>query len=273
MVKGNSGKTDKMSARCVDKHCTFRVNAKVVDSNAMDGKWRITFVELNHTCDGTAKRQRMYTLDAVLEIQAQVAPFVPNGNKTDVVQFKKLMRSLGHEVGDTVARKAVEVLLGRNRLSFFREFALLREYAAAVNAGDPAGRFIVESTGVDGNNRFVSAYMALGYSKSIWPSLRHVCSVDGAGVRTIIEGTLLAAVTLSANDELVMLAGQYCASEDSSGCCSFMQRLAEDFPGITLSDAGTALIAGCGAIKVQWRRCVQHLGKNVSSKYSGTPRG
>jgi hypothetical protein len=273
VVKHNTGKSDKMSVRCKENRCTFRVNARAVDKKALDGSWSFTLVELDHTCDGTAKRRRSYHATAIQEIQADLAPFVPTGTKSDVPQLQKLMRKLGFDVGDTVARKAVEGLLGRDRLSFFRQFALLPDYAEAVNAGDPAGRFIVEMTSVEGDNRFISAYMALGYSKSIWAHLRHNCSVDGAGVRTIIEGTLLAAVTLSANDELILLAIQYCGSEDKDGCVVFSRRLEEDFPGITLifQDAGASLISACEAVSIKWRRCVQHLGKNVTSKFSGTP--
>ncbi len=117
--------------------------------------------------------------------------------------------------------------------------------------------------------------MALGYSKRVWPLLRKQCSVDGAGVRTIIEGTLLAAVTLSANDELILLAIQYCASENGEESKLFMTYLHQDFPGLRLvyQDAGSALILVCEAIGVTWRRCVQHLSKNVTKQFAGTPKG
>ncbi len=271
--KMRSGKRDKMSICCKDRRCIFRVNVRPVDKDSLIGAWKFTHVVLEHTCDGTARRIRSYSTRVVQEIQQEAIPFVPVGSRTDVAQFQKLAETKGLTIGATVARKIVENLTGLDRMSLFRQFEQLPAYAAAVNAGDPAGRFLVESTGAPGDNRFVRAYMALGYSKAIWPLLRHSCSIDGAGVRTIIEGTFLAAVTLSADDELVLLAIQYCASEDNTGCTAFTQRLAEDFPGIELifQDAGGALIAGCEAIGVMWRRCVQHLGKNVTSKFAGTP--
>ncbi len=37
------------------------------------------------------------------------------------------------------------------------------------------------------------------------------------------------------------------------------------------SGCRSSLISGCDAIGVKWRRCVQHLWKNVQSKFAGTP--
>ena len=61
----------------------------------------------------------------------------------------------------------------------------------------------------------------------------------------------------------------YCASENKEGVVYFMERILEDFPELELvfQDAGKALIAGCDAIGVAWRRCVFHIGKKAREEF------
>lgn len=159
-----------------------------------------------------------------------------------------------------------------SEIDFFHDFARADSWCAHMSLVDPLGHYDLTVTGEEHNRRFRRLYMSPGAASQIWDKLpRKVITIDGCSVNTIVGGVLLGAFTLSSANELVLLAVMYCEAENAEECTYFLRQMQQHFTGIRMvfQDAGQALIAACDAVKLPWRRCAQHLVKNVAKTFSG----
>jgi len=275
--KRSSNKPTKMSIGCADAACSFRINCTQVGKGPTV---KFTLVTPGHDCDGTARRKRGYSTSTIVALApTTVTQFHAQGNSHDTFALLKTVNgaSDGLHIGKTVARKLLVHVAGSQRLDAFTQFAHVPSFVDALKQFDPAGRYLLQTTAVPNDNRYVYLYCATGWSLNVWQYLRDTYTYDGAKVKTIIEGCLMAVVTLSANNNLVLLSLLYCDSENFPNSSFCMKQGLEDFPPapgsktLVFQDAGIALIAGCGANKLEWRRCSHHAVKKLREKHGAIP--
>jgi hypothetical protein len=178
-------------------------------------------------------------------------------------------------VGKTVARRLVANLLPYVQSDFYDDFARLPKFVLEMTQADPDGRYFIKSTGMPGDNRFESVYLCPGSGPKVFKkSSKKIIVIDGASVKTIVGGCLLGAFTYDSNRHLQLLALQYCASENGPSCDSFVENLKIDYEGIELvmQDAGPSLISACETNGLVWRRCAQHIVKNLRTEFPGLPK-
>jgi OTU-like cysteine protease len=86
-----------------------------------------------------------------------------------------------------------------------------------------------------------------------------------------LQGTLLVLVGRTANNNLVLLAHQYCSSEDGENLNLFVGRATRDFPTLKeqvgVNDKGGAIGSAFQAFGIKTRMCLFHVKKNVRENY------
>lgn len=180
----------------------------------------------------------------------------------------RLNSESGIPLGTTVASKLLRKLRGRDERDFVDDFSRLPLWCLHMQTCDPAGHYLLKTTG---DNRFESLYMFPSSARKFYDaSSKKILCIDGCGVRTIAGGAILGAFMYSSARELQLIAIMYCKSENGPECLLFVERLKAHLGHIDLiiQDAGVSLIPACEKNGISWRRCVQHVVKNVHDEHS-----
>ena len=260
----HSNSPNKMILGCAANECSLRINAVKVGKGPM---WKFTKIKQEHNCNGTVHRQRGYNTDTIFALRkTSVLQFCAQKNSHDATALIKTVNSAadGFRIGQTVARNILSVLGGVQNLDYFTQFAHLPGFVTALTEFDKDGHYELKTTNEPNNNRFVSLYLASGWSKKMWLLLRKSWTYDGAKVKTVIEGCLMNVVALGANNNLVVLALFYCDTENAKNATYLMKLVLADYPPpvdgkiLVYQDAGPALITGCIKNGLDWRRCCHH---------------
>lgn len=178
--------------------------------------------------------------------------------------------SLGIPLGPTAARGLLNNMVENKQVDYIDDFARLPDWCQEMTKGDPRGHYILTTTRQSGSNRFQSLLVVPSSAIEIYKAnSAKIMAIDGCGVRTIPGGALLGAFCLSSNRELQLLAFQHCASENGPECEAFVGHLKEYFGQIDLilQDAGASLISACAKHGIRWRRCAQHICKNLRQDF------
>jgi hypothetical protein len=220
--------------------------------------------------------------DVIEESSSTFKNFQPTVQKKhhDSNQLRKIVEKDGVQISASMARNRVREIARTSTFHNFEEMSMLPSYMKQRKSDDPEGTYIVSSeTDASGAHRFLTAYRATSVAKKQCPKLNSVFSIDGASCDTLLQGTILILVGRSANKNLVLLAEQYCASEDTEGVSLFLQRCVENFPRLLdkdvamVNDKGPAIAAACAEHGIKTRMCVYHIKKYTLTKdftYSNT---
>lgn len=152
------------------------------------------------------------------------------------VSGKDINRSHGVALARTDIPKPLDHYL------HFQQVPALVEY---LKGRDPNGLYEWQSETVGGIIRFRSLTIVCSWWIASGPHLREVLNVDGTGLETFIGGTLIAAMTLSANDNIVPLGLLFTSSETVDNVTPFLQHLRRLYPHqrFLVSDSGRAFEA------------------------------
>jgi len=128
-------------------------------------------------------------------------------------------------------------------IDFFTQIQKLDAFVAHMRCRDPGGVYNVVW---DDQHRFVSLDVIPSWWIASGEYLRPLSTVDGTAVETLLGGTLLTNVTLSANNNLMPLALRVCASEQGESVKVLGDLMQENYPTQTdvVTDAGPGLLAG-----------------------------
>jgi hypothetical protein len=196
--KAKVGKPGKLEIICSTPNCSFRVNAVVNASTVgVSGIWRYSTANLEHSCGGNVKRKRGYTVEAlqIIATEQKQLVYVPThriGDRIgDVKQFIAQASGEGFDVKRGVALKIIQSKTLISPLAEFTQFSLLPAYVRALETHAPLGRYLLCSTGVSGGNRFTSLYIRPSGAQELFELGLSTASLDGASVKTILQGTLL----------------------------------------------------------------------------------
>ncbi|CAA7035627.1 unnamed protein product [Microthlaspi erraticum] len=132
---------------------------------------------------------------------------------------------------------------------------------------------------VDGNKRFLYAFLSFGASITGFSRLRRVVVVDGTHLLGKYKGVLLTAVGQDANFQVFPLAYALVDSEYTKSWTWFLQRLerilGDSSSLVIVSDRATSLYAAIAAVYLLAVHvaCIVHLARNVNSIYNSKGLG
>lgn len=154
---------------------------------------------------------------------------------------RRTNKSVTKQLGRALARSGLPTLLDH-----FVGFQVVPELVAHLKNIDPNG--VYEWTfDVDGGvKRFRSLTVICSWWIACGQHLRHVLSMDGSGLRSIIGGTLISSVALTANNNVVPLGLLITSTESGETVTPFLQHLRRVYPTqkFIISDSGRAFEAG-----------------------------
>jgi hypothetical protein len=153
-------------------------------------------------------------------------------------------KTISAHVGRALARSGVPSLADH--------FYSVQELPALVlhlKACDPAGFFDLQSLEVDGVRRFHSLTIVFSWWIASGQHLRDVLSIDGTALHTTIGGTLIAAVSLTGNNNITPLGLLFTSMESADMVAPFMHHLRRLYPvqQFIISDSGRAFEAAADA--------------------------
>lgn len=150
-------------------------------------------------------------------------------------------------------------------------FQLLPSYQALLEEADPEGHFHLELA-ADGTN-FSRFFVAPAASVSAWNYCHHIFGVDGTFLTGKFRLTLLLAVTIDANNLVLILAWAIVEGENLSSWNHFLYHLRKAILGVNhgdtikISDREKGLKKGAAALNVNEDvlhvYCCRHLKENM----------
>jgi len=138
------------------------------------------------------------------------------------------------------ARRALEEQKGDVNTEL-AQYRLLESLLAKLKEQDDEGVYEVEFQDETETKKSVKRVLvSWGWVKDRWPEFRPVVSIDGTFTQTVtMKSTLLTAVVMSANNNIVPLMLGVVDVENEQNWVWFLERLLQRFPGINvvISDA------------------------------------
>ena len=265
---------------CVDKgNCTFFVNGRAVVKPQCTGEWKVTTLNLQHSCDGGARRKRevnVRTLDRS-SVAAKAFQRPPGRRKDTTSEAKQLVNMMERTDGVTINKAHAARLVAKKGApngpeAEVNSFAYLESYITELKKVDPDGKYEVDSD-VDAERirRFKSVYVCHASDMEFYRRCRKVTSMDATFVATICGGVILLATVKDANEQIRVLNYMYCACENGTTWTQFVAKFKRDFPNCTLvvSDREKGLHGALLFFELVARKCARHLSKNA--KRAGLP--
>jgi hypothetical protein len=245
--------TEAATVACAAKGCSFTVSLRARDGRCA----QITSANLTHTCGGNEHRKRELSSTLLREMVPGLAALRGQGKPGDGKQVSPercssrsshstqtagyFKRSTGKDIkrsqGVTLARSDLP-----KPLDHFLHFQRLTALVAYLKGRDPGGFYECQFVDDSGIKRFASLTIICSWWIQSGPHLRDVLNIDGTGLETFIGGTLIAALTLSANDNITPLGLLFTSSESVENVLPFMEHLRRLYPRqqFLVSDSGRA---------------------------------
>eukprot|EP00475_Leptophrys_vorax_P017030 TRINITY_DN2353_c0_g1_i3.p1 TRINITY_DN2353_c0_g1~~TRINITY_DN2353_c0_g1_i3.p1 ORF type:complete len:337 (+),score=43.97 TRINITY_DN2353_c0_g1_i3:294-1304(+) len=157
-----------------------------------------------------------------------------------------------------------------------KQYSQLQSFGYALLVANEASAFNLEQD----DGRFTRMFVSLRHAKLWFSKSAKIVSLDGTNMRSKYGGTMLIAVTLDPNDQLVMLAFAILAgNEDRSGWTYFLSHLTAHIPEmittgndlVVISDRDKGLLPSVLQILPQARHsyCLRHICDNARARRCG----
>jgi hypothetical protein len=195
---------------------------------------------------------------------------------TSSTKPKEIRAAIQHHYGQNIGYKAAHKVLGtlrHNNVEYEREeFKLLPAYLEVLKQADPSGRFVLQRN--NGTDRFERLFISPTVCRTSFRSCMRLVACDGTFTKTKFRQTLLFAVTLDGNDEIIVLAWALVESENEQAWAFFFRELNRAIPEINrrdttlISDRDKGIIAA-DSILADTRRafCCQHIAENIKCRF------
>lgn len=259
----------KVTARCKDQDCPWRIHASIVESGP---QFKVRTYNPNHRCSkplmGMAHQQATSAL---------IREFIMERVRQNVnLKPKEIMNDYQMEFGSIISyRKAYiakEMALCIVRGSYEESFQLLPRYCKELELTNPGTVTNIDTTSDDRFRRFFWAFGPC--IRSYTSSLRPVIAVDGSHLRGKYPGVLLVAVTHDANHKLLPIAFAFAEAERRDSWEWFLANLSISLGEPTnltiVSDRQKGLIP---ALKntiphAMHCYCCRHIAENIKAAFS-----
>lgn len=248
-------------------NCPFYVRAIW---HEMQGCVRIMRVDREHTCLGAALPMR-----SIASRQRWLVKVVPQlllvQKSTKPLEIQNAIRiKFNTQIDYQAAHKVKHTLLGNTLQQEQEGFCQLPGYIQLLQQKDPT---IYTHLSIGPDTRFQRLFICPSASKYSFTSCQLFVAVDETFLKTRYIQTLLLAVTIDANNEILPLAYAVVESENTSSWEYFLLHLKSAIPRIDystiISDRDKGLltaIPNCLPHAVQ-AYCCQHLAANVQKRY------
>lgn len=258
---------------CIDPVCNWKVVATLGHSvDTLGSHPVITFIQPNHHCldtggmdAATASRQEW--------VQEAVSRFMKVEASTKPAEIKEC---IAHNYGETVNYQVayrVRLALCADSLGAHRyAFQLLPGYISLLQEADPEGHFHLEFNAFDGN--FLRCFVCPSALRRTYTNCRRYLAVDGTFLTGKFSLTLLLAVGIDANNEVVIVAWSIVESENLRSWKYFFDHLKYAVPefareeGVLISDRDKGLDESHVRLELgDWIhhvRCCKHIFENIS---------
>ena len=260
---------------CVDKtNCDFFVNGRPVHAHSPGDAWKVTSLNLRHSCSGDGARRKREVNGKTLDrssVAAKIFQRPPGRQKGKSLVAKQLVNMMESTDAITIKQSHAAQLLEKKGAPYGPEsevnsFGYLESLVAELRRVDPGGQYKVVST-PDGKGirRFESVYICHGSDMEFYRRCRKVTAMDATFVDTICGGVILLATVKDANEQIRVLNYMYCAVENGTSWTEFVRNFKRDFPGCTLvlSDREKGLHTALAFFLLLARKCARHLKKNA----------
>ncbi|CAN6846108.1 unnamed protein product, partial [Brassica oleracea] len=263
-----------VTAKCVDKQCTWRVCAKQVGDSPT---YFVKKASLGHQCTSDVRGQykkhgTSRVLAALLRSKYERLHYGPRAMELLEVLRTKFNYTCTYWKAWKAKELAIESAQGTEEMSY----KMLPQYLHVLKLANP-GTIMDIKTELDkeGKSRILYAFMSLKACIDGWQHLRKVLVVDGTHMFGKFKGVLLSASGQDADCRVFPIAFAVVDSENSDSWKWFFERLStilEDSCELTIiSDRCAAIFAA----KDKWYSsahhgiCLEHLKRNVGDKYKG----
>jgi hypothetical protein len=243
--------------------CKYHLNLR-----AKDGIYRVTSVDLNHTCKVHYPRKRQVKSNLITRSSTVVEGFRCRGSGDAKALQVELQEKERLSVSYIQAYNITQGI-ANGYIQFWNQMARLPGYIAAARVGDPGGTYELD---ISSGSRFESVYIASSFSRKFWQHSRRIAVMDGTHMKHIFGGVLLTSCVKDADNHSVMMALAYVYTENQEHWTSFLHRWQDDFPDTKLvfSDKDKGLWSAVDSVGIPHAICVQHLIKNVKKEYPGS---
>ncbi len=252
-------------ATCRNKDCHFRIRISTVA-----GTGKITINE-PHSCPPESHANWHSANSVRVLAQHHRKAVVDNRNiaPRQIISNERLQH--GNTVPYHQAWRTREALRQEMEGSEEESFKKLPAMCEAMRAGD-IGTYCEMETRV---NRFFRLFVAPGSSRHGWPSCQQLLAVDGTFLKGPYKMTLLAAVTLDGNNEILPLAWGIVPGECDEHWTWFLAHLRQAFPSmsgptlVVISDREKGLEGAMAKTFpiAQHCHCCQHLADNIQARF------
>jgi hypothetical protein len=184
----------------------------------------------------------------------------------------------GHKIDYQAAHKVLATLQHKDIEYEREEFKLLPAYVEVLKQADPDGRFVLQLN--DATHRFERLFIGPSACRTSFRSCTKLVACDGTFTKSRFRQTLLFAVTVDGNDEVMVLAWALVESENEESWAFFFRELDRGIPeinraGVTLiSDRDKGLVAADRFFpRAKRAYCCQHIADNIQSQFGMEARG
>lgn len=251
-------------------HCPFYLRANPKDN----GEWRVSEKYVAHTCmpdDHNTWRGQQNVRNLVNRYQAQYE-HGPGIAANDIMAQEQ---ARGKAVHYHTANRAVHQMRitasGDDFASFKKIPSALEAICQAEEAADPQSFYRIEVE----NGQLHRLFFIPGHCIEAFRSCRRFIAIDGTFLKSRWDMTLLVAVFLDGNNEILPLAFAFVPSEAGEHWRFFLRLLRETLPEIDdatvtiISDRGTGLIP---SVRQEMREahhsfCAQHICQNMMERF------
>lgn len=163
------------------------------------------------------------------------------------------------------------MILGNSASDSAEQFSKVTSYLDRLREVDPSGMIQLEE--VDG--QFLRCFIAPGPARNAFGHCRKFVAIDGTATKECFIQTLLLAIAMDAENQLVVLAWAVVPSESEDSWTWFLQRLVEAYPDLNhpptviVSDRERGLLTSVESVVpgATHGYCCRHILNNIRSRF------
>ena len=251
--------------------CPFHINASMgIDDQVV----KITKIDALHTCLGLAAGESSSACNARW-LTLKVPTIITVNSKTDPQSIIDAVRLHFHQKITYKAANRVKNTLCEDTIKSQQEsFSQLPAYRDYLVNNFP-GTYCQLLYEEHGNHQFKRIFVCPSPSRQSFQFCRQLVALDGTFIKSSFIQTLLLAVSIDANNEIVLLAWAVVESENDSSWTYFLYHLKTAIPNINtvnctvISDRDKGLSTATDQTIPNAHRahCCKHLADNVQTAY------